>query len=121
MWKKIKYEFIINVMFFIYSFTGVLTKYAAQEKFMGYRFMMFYGGVLMLMGVYAIAWQQVLRRLPLMAAYANKAVVMIWGLLWGVLFFGEGISIGKLTGVILAAFGVVLFAHSSFEGDNEDK
>ena len=46
---------------------------------------------------------------------------MIWGLLWGVLFFGEGISIGKLTGVILAAFGVVLFAHSSFEGDNEDK
>lgn len=108
---------MVNIMFFIYSFTGVLTKYAAQEKFLSYRFILFYGGVLMLMGVHAIVWQQVLRKLPLMAAYANKAVVIIWGLLWGVLFFGEQISIGKLAGVLLVALGVVFFARSSFEGE----
>lgn len=115
MGSKIKYLITVNIMFFIYSFTGVLTKYAAQEEFLSLRFLMFYSGVLALLVIYAISWQQVIRTLPLMVAYANKAVVIIWGLLWGVLFFDEKISAGELIGAFMAGCGVVLFARSSFE------
>lgn len=121
MHRKLRYFFTVNIIFFIYSFTGVLTKYAAREQFLSPRFLMFYGGTLALMGVYAIVWQQIIQTVPLMVAYTNKAVVILWGLLWGALFFNERISIGKLTGALMAASGVVLFAQGSFEGDDEEK
>lgn len=115
--RKLRYLFTVNIMFFVYSFTGVLTKYASREQFLSIRFLMFYGGVLALMGIYAVVWQQIIQVMPLMVAYANKAVVIMWGLLWGVLFFDERISIGKLAGALMAATGVILFAGSGFEGE----
>lgn len=47
---------------------------------------MFYGFSLMVMGVYALCWKQIIKKLPLMIAYANKAVVVLGGLLWGCIF-----------------------------------
>ena len=60
------------------------------------------------MGFYAIAWQQVLKHLPLITTYANKAVTTIWGIIWGFLFFGESISIQRVIGAIIVITGVYL-------------
>lgn len=65
-------------MFALYSLTGVLGKNAAGEDGVTLRFVALYGLSLLLMGVYAIGWQQVIKRIPLMVAYANKAVVVLW-------------------------------------------
>ena len=51
-----------------------------------------------LLGVYALGWQQVLRHIPLSAAYANKAVTVVWGCVWGLLLFREQLTPGKLAG-----------------------
>lgn len=110
-----KYFVIVHVMFMICSLTSVLNKLAAQENKIGIRFLVFYGGTLALMGIYAIVWQQIIKKIPLMVAYANKAVVIVWGLLWGVLFFNEDVTIGKVVGVAMVISGVVLFARSSGE------
>ena len=109
---SVKYCLAVNAMFFVYSLTGVLGKLAARENGINLRFLMFYGGSLVVMGVYALCWQQIIKKLPLMVAYANKAVVIIWGLLWGCLFFGETVTLGKLVGIALVVIGVVLFATS---------
>ena len=71
----------------------------------------------MLLGLYAIGWQQIIKRLPLTTAFANKAVSVVWGIIWGCLIFKESITIGKVIGAILVVSGVVLYAYS----DNDKK
>ena len=100
----------------IYSMSGVCSKMAAGESFLSFKFCLFYGGVIALLGFYAIAWQQIIRVLPLTTAFANKAVTTAWGLLWGLLFFHEQITIGKIVGVALVISGVILFSAADTEG-----
>ena len=69
-----------------------------------------YGGVLLSLGIYAIGWQQIIKRIPLTTAFANKAVTVVWGIVWGALFFHEQITIGKAVGALLVVFGVILYA-----------
>ena len=110
--ERWKYFVNINVMFFIYSFMSVFGKLAARENEINIRFLMLYGGCLVVMVVYALLWQQIIKKLPLMVAYANKAVVIIWGLIWGYLFFGETVTLGKLAGIVMVIMGVIEFAIS---------
>ncbi len=112
-----KYLIALNAMFFVYSLMSVLGKMAAREGEINFRFILFYGSSLAVMGIYALCWQQIIKKLPLMVAYANKAVVIIWGFLWGVLFFNENVTPGKLIGIALAVSGVILFATSESEAD----
>ena len=98
------------------SFSGVMSKSAAGEAFLSLRFCLFYGGMILILGVYAICWQQLIKRLPLSLAYANKAVTVIWGMVWGVMFFGEQITAKKLIGAAIVIVGVVLY---SMENNNE--
>ena len=70
---------------------------------------MFYLGLLMILGIYAIGWQQIIRRLPLSLAFAHKSVTIIWGMLWGILFFQENLSLGKCVGILLIVVGICLF------------
>ena len=68
----------------------------------------FYGIVICILGFYAIAWQQVLKHLPLITTYANKAVTTLWGLVWGFLMFHERITVLKVIASAIVIFGVYL-------------
>ena len=53
-------------------------------------------------------WQQVLKRLDLSVAFANKGITIIWGILWGILLFGEKITFGMVIGAIIVIAGIVV-------------
>ena len=61
------------------------------------------------MFVYAIGWQQVIKRLPLITAYANRAVTIVWGIIWGLLIFNEKLNAGKVIGALIVIAGVILY------------
>ncbi len=103
---------VLHVMLAIWSCTDVLSKYAAGEDFFSTGFFVMWAGVLVLMGVYALGWQQVIRRMPLATAFANKAITIVWGLFWGVALFGEAVTLGKIVGAVLVVAGIVLFVFS---------
>lgn len=108
---------LLNFMLMIYSASGIFSKLAAKEKFLSFRFIFFYGILILILAVYAVAWQQIIKRLPLTTAYANRAVTVAWGAIWGVLFFHEKITLIRLLGIAIVVFGVVLFAISDREKD----
>ncbi len=118
--KDLKTFIILHIMLLIYSFTGVCSKKAAGEEFLSFRFCLFYGIMILIMVIYAIAWQQIIKRMPLITAYANKAVMVIWGLVWGMIIFGEEISLGKVIGVLLVLIGMVLFSLSDEKEDSRE-
>lgn len=101
---------LLHLVLACYSLSGVCSKLAAREPFLSFHFCLYYGGMIVLLGLYALVWQQIIKRLPLTTAFANKAVTVVWGLVWGVLIFNESITLGKLVGVILVVTGIVLFA-----------
>ena len=109
----------LHLLLALYSISGVLSKLASRHPFMSLPFVLCYGGSLAILAVYAIGWQQVIKRMPLIAAYANRAVTLIWGIVWGVLFFGEGVTPLKLLGAAIVLSGVVLFSLSGEEADHE--
>ena len=65
-----------------------------------------------MLGIYAIVWQQIIKKLPLTVAYANKAITVVWGILWGILFFDESISFFKILGAMIIIAGIVLYVTS---------
>ena len=104
--------FALHMLLMVYSTSGILSKLAAGVDFLSIEFCLYYGGVLLLLGFYAIGWQQILKRLPLTTAFSNKAVTIVWGIIWGALFFFEPITLPKAVGALLIIAGVVLFSHA---------
>ncbi len=106
--RKMTDLLILHIMFMVFSLGGVASKTAAGSEFLSFKFILFYGIVLFILFVYAIVWQQMLKGLPLVTAYANKAVTVAWGLIWGYIFFGEGITAKKIIGAAIVITGVIV-------------
>lgn len=100
----------LHLLLAIYSLSSVCSKMAAGEEFLSVQWILYYGLLIGLLGIYAIGWQQMIKRMPLTAAYANKAVTVVWGCVYGVLFFKETITVGKLVGMAVIMIGIVLFS-----------
>ncbi len=90
----------------LFSASSVLMKLAAQHPFFSWPWIGLYAGALLITGLYAIAWQQFLSRIPLTTAYANRAMTMLWSMLFGALIFGERISWNMIAGVAVIAVGI---------------
>lgn len=106
--NKLKNIIFLHFVLLIYTFGGIMSKKAAGYDFLSIGFCFFYGMVLLVSLVYAFLWQKVLKRLPLVMAYANKAVTVIWGLVWGYLFFHERITFFNIAGAAIIVGGVYL-------------
>lgn len=105
---KIKDLILLHALMLIYSFSGVFSKLASKQSPLSFKFIFFYGMVLLILFVYAIFWQQVLKRMPLNVAFANKGVLTVWGLIWGALLFGEQIRVNMIIGCLLVLGGIYL-------------
>lgn len=108
---------LLHALLMIYSLSEVFSKLAAGQPAMSLKFFVFYGLVLLILFLYAIGWQQVIRRMPLTSAFANKAVTTVWGTVWGVLLFREHVSFGNLIGIAMIIIGIVIFTKESVTGD----
>ncbi|MCR4717790.1 MAG: transporter [Lachnospiraceae bacterium] len=121
MGERIKCIILLHIALLIYSFSGVFTKSAALEKFMSFKFISFYCVAILMLGIYAICWQQVIKRMPLTTAFANKAVCVVWGMLYGVILFSEHITIGKVIGASLVMIGIVIYSLADKEGEKDEQ
>lgn len=104
---------LLHVLIAFYSLSGVCAKLGSAGEPLSTTFFIFYALMLVVLGVYALGWQQAIKRLPLSVAYANKAATLLWGIIWGALIFDEGVSPVSLVGVAVVLVGVVLYSTSS--------
>lgn len=106
--SKLKYYIALHIELLLFSLGGICTKMAGQYEFLSFWFIFFYGLVILNLGVYAIVWQQIIKKLPLNTAYSNKAITIVWGILWGFLFFQETIKWNMIVGAIIVILGVLI-------------
>lgn len=116
--ERIKVIVFLHIVLMIYSLLGICSKLAAGVPFLSKQFLLYYGVVILNLFLYAIIWQQIIKRMPLIVAYANKAVTVFWGIVWGFLFFDEAITVNKIVGAIIIIFGIILIVTEQ-EKDND--
>lgn len=100
-------EFVcLQAVVMLYTMAAVIGKFAAGQT--GYGFLLLYCAEVGVLGIYALLWQQILKRFELSTAYANRALALVWSLLWAVLIFNERVTARKLLGIALVAVGAFL-------------
>ena len=110
--QKRRFDFktyaVLHFILLLYSFVGVFMKKAFENDLFSLWFLVFVGLAVLFLGVYALLWQQVLKKLPLTVAFTNKAICIAWGMLWGALILGDSITWYKIVGSLIVFAGVVL-------------
>ena len=104
----IKNIIILQVIILIYTLSTVTAKFASNEEFLSIKFILFYGLEIFILGVYAILWQQIIKKFEISIAYANRAMSLLWSIVWAIVFFGEQITLKNVIGVIIVIIGTII-------------
>lgn len=96
----------LQVIVMIYTFSGVTAKIASNKEPL--QFVLLYGAEIAILGVYAVLWQQMIKKFDLSIAYANKAVGIVWSMIWAVVLFGDTITWKNICGVVLVVIGTII-------------
>lgn len=100
--------FVLHFLLFIYSAGGIFSKLAAAEAFLSWKYILYYGCVVLILMIYALGWQQIIKRMPLVVAYASKAITVIWGVVFGRLIFQEPFTWQNFLGSVVIIVGIML-------------
>lgn len=106
--KFIKNIIILQVIILIYTLSTVTAKFASKEEFLSIKFILFYGIEIFILGIYAILWQQIIKKFEISVAYANRAMSLLWSIVWAIVFFGEQITLKNVIGVIIVIIGTII-------------
>ena len=96
----------------LYACVTLFTKYASQQEFMSVRYCLGLAGAIGVMGIYAICWQQILKRIELSTAYMFKGTSLIFVMLLAFVIFGEEITMMNIIGACVIVLGITLYAKS---------
>lgn len=105
---KLKDICILQIVIAIYTLSTVCAKFASGQEFMSFQFILYYGIEMIILGVYAIIWQQLLKKFDVSIAYANKAMGLLWSIVWAILIFNDTITIKNVIGVLIVIIGTII-------------
>ncbi len=92
----------------IYTLAGVCGKLASNHPMFSLGFILWFGCEFLVLGVYAILWQQIIKRVDLSIAYVNRSMAIIYSMLWAFLIFSEKIRPQNIIGVIIIVLGTLI-------------
>lgn len=105
---KIKNIIVLQGVIIIYTLAGVAGKLASRYGFLSTGFILSYGMEIIILGIYAFLWQQILKRFDLSVAYANRAIALIWSLIWAAVIFQEHITVPNIAGALIVIAGTII-------------
>lgn len=107
--KVIQYCSLIGINL-LYACVTLFTKYASQQEFGSVAYCLGFAGAIGVMGLYAICWQQVLKRIELSTAYMFKGTSLIFVMVLAAAIFGEQITLMNIIGATVIVLGITLYA-----------
>lgn len=106
--QKIKNIALLQGVIIIYTISSVMSKTASASGDHLLRFFFFFGMEFVALGVYALLWQQMIKRFELSVAYANRSMAVVWSMVWAVIFFHDTITVQNVAGVVLVVIGICI-------------
>lgn len=103
---------LLFIAFAIYSSTGIFSKLASMQDFLSMNYCFFLAIVILMLAIYAVLWQMILKSISLTQAYLFKSSAMIFGLLYAHYLFNEHISLQNIVGASIIFVGVTINSFS---------
>ena len=104
-----KYLALIGINL-IYACTAIFTKMASLQEFLSWQYILWISGAIIVIGIYALLWQQIIARIPISTAYMFKGTSLIFVMLISALLFNEAITICNIIGSVVIIVGILLYA-----------
>ena len=104
----IKNILILQAVVIVYTLSSVVAKFATGKELFSFSFFLFYGLEIMILGIYAILWQQMIKRFDLSVAYANRAMAIAWSAVWAIVLFKDVLAIKQVVGIAFVVLGTVI-------------
>lgn len=101
----------------LYSLTCVFTRSASNYEFLSIEYVLLLFGAVCVLGIYAISWQQIIKRMPISDAYMFKGTSIVFVLLLSAWLFEEIITWQNIVGSIIIILGIALFAKADKEAE----
>ena len=92
----------------VYSSADFFSKLASGYDFLSLPYICCLGGVIIVLGIYAVLWQMALKRVPLNQAYLFRSLGVVFGLAIAYLAFHESISWQNLLGAAIVLCGLLV-------------
>jgi len=102
---------LLCACFLIASSSGVFLKFASMYEFLSIRYVFYFGVTVLVMGIYAILWQEVLKLVPLNKAYLYKSSGIGISLMYAYIIFGEDITIYNIIGCAMIIAGIIILSY----------
>ena len=98
----------LQAVIIIYTISSIMAKFASANNGEPLRFILFFGLEFVFLGIYALLWQQMIKKFDLSVAYANRSMALLWSMIWAVIFFHDRITVKNIIGVILVMIGTII-------------
>lgn len=105
---RLKQIAILQGIILIYTLSTVAAKFASGYDFLSKGFVISYGIEILILGIYAILWQQIIKKFDISIAYANKAAGIFWSIVWAILFFKEEVTWKNILGIVVIFIGIMV-------------
>ena len=105
---RLKDILVLQAVIVIYTLSSVMAKLASGQEPFSVPFLFFYLIELMILGVYALLWQQMIKKFELSVAYTNRAMALLWSMLWAVVLFHDQVTVKNIIGVALVIVGTLI-------------
>lgn len=113
--ERIKKYIQLHLNILLFSLTGIFSKLASiQYNEHGLAAPLLYVFAFLMLancGIYALAWQKIIKHFSLSTAYAHRSVYLIWSQVWAVLIFHESLSWNNIIGMLIVLAGVMVVQH----------
>lgn len=110
--ERIKKYLQLHLNILLFSLTGIFSKLSSiqynEHGLNGMLLYLFFFLMLANCGIYAIAWQKIIKKFELSTAYAHRSIYLIWSQIWAVLIFKESLSWNNIAGLLIVLIGVLV-------------
>ncbi|GFI21538.1 4-amino-4-deoxy-L-arabinose-phosphoundecaprenol flippase subunit ArnE [Lachnospiraceae bacterium] len=111
--RSLKNIVLLQAVIIIYTISSVMSKEASRSDGNWIRFLFFFGMEFIVLAIYAVLWQQMIKRFELSIAYANRSMAIVWSMVWAVVFFHDTITLQNIVGVLLVVIGTFIINSES--------
>lgn len=103
---SLKYIIALQAAVVLYTCTDIAAKLASNYPFLSMGFVLCYGAEIFILGLYALCWQQIIKKVDISIAYSNRAAAIFWSMLWAAAIFKEHISLQNIIGIVIIFAGI---------------
>lgn len=96
-----------------YSTVSIATKFTSMQEMLSLRYFVGLAITVLIMGLYAVLWQQILKKVDITLAYMFKATGVIYVLLYSAFLFNEGVTSWNIIGASIIIIGILLFVKAN--------